>query len=96
MCVIHHLAFLLPGALSHCSSTNAIKLLQSDLPDLKRSFGIHTRTQKKPPKPNQNYRIFSIHFGKYFLSCCWSCDCLVYSAVLKGLSGIHRGRKISL
>lgn len=40
-CIIHHLAFLSPGALGRHSSTNAIKLLQSDLLNFKESFGIH-------------------------------------------------------
>lgn len=66
MCVIHHLAFLLPGALSHCSSTNAIKLLQSDLPDLKRSFGIHTHTKKNPKNQTKTTEFLQFILGSIF------------------------------
>lgn len=87
MCIIHHLASLSPGAPDHHSSTNAIKLLHSDLLNFKRSFGIH---QKK----TQNKRSFFDSFWKVFsFLLCWSCDCLVYSAILKGLSGSHRGKR---
>lgn len=43
MCIEHHLALLSPGALSGCSSPNAISLLQSDLLNFEGSIGIHTK-----------------------------------------------------
>lgn len=83
-CIKHHLALLSPGALGGCSSTNAISLLQSDLLHFKGSVGIHTQ---------KNYSFFNSFWKVFSFLLCWSCDCLVYSAILKGLSGSHRGKR---
>lgn len=85
MRITQHLAFPSPGASGHHSSTDAINLLQSDLLNFMGPFGIHKRTPNPPEFLNSPWELFS------FLIC-WLRD-WAYSAISKGLSGNHKGKR---